>query len=66
MGCLGNRVSLQVRATIVVGQAVTRGQAVSLSRALNESGTVFIKCVIRNYRNCELFLDIAAYMYDIV
>ena len=26
MGSLGNRVSLQVRATIVAGQAVTRGE----------------------------------------
>ena len=46
--CLGNHVSLQVRATIVVGQAVTRGEAVSLSRALNGSGTVDILC------DCEL------------
>ena len=33
---LGNRVSLQVSATIVAGQAVTRGETVSLSRALDE------------------------------
>ena len=46
--CLGNRVSLQVCATIVAGQAVTRGEEVSLSRALNESGTVDILCY------CEL------------
>ena len=39
VGCLGNRVSLQVRATMVAGQAVTRGEAVSLSRVLSESGT---------------------------
>ena len=41
---LGNRVSLQVRATMVAGQAVTRGEFVSLSRAINESGTVFKVC----------------------
>ena len=39
MGCLGNHVLLQVRATMVAGQAVTRGEAVSLSRALKESST---------------------------
>ena len=38
-GCLGNRVSLQVPATIVAGQTVTQGKAVSLSRALKESST---------------------------
>ena len=42
--CLGNHVSLQVRATIVAGQAVTCGEFVSLSRALNESGTVYRVC----------------------
>ena len=63
MGCLGNRVSLQVRATMVAGQAVTRGEAGSLSRALNESGTV-CKVYYWNFRNCELFLVIATYMYD--
>ena len=42
MGCLGNRVSLQVRATIVAGQAVTRGELGSLSRALKESSTKVI------------------------
>ena len=42
VGCLGNRVLLQVRATMVAGQAVTRGEAVSLSRALKESGTIVI------------------------
>ena len=40
MSLSGNRVSLQVRATIVASQAVTRREAVSLSRALKESGTV--------------------------
>ena len=40
--CLGNRVPLQVHATIVAGQAVTHGETVGLSRALNESGTVDI------------------------
>ena len=64
VGCLGNRVSLQVRATTVAGQAVTRGKFVSLSRALNES-VLFLKCVIGNYRNYELFLVCATYMYDI-
>ena len=44
VGCLGNRVSLQVRATIVAGQAVTRGEFISLSRALSESGAVFKVC----------------------
>ena len=44
MGCLGNRLSLQVRATMVVGQAATRGEAGSLSQALNESGTVYKVC----------------------
>ena len=34
----------QVRATMVAGQAVTRGEAGSLSRALNESGTVYNVC----------------------
>ena len=43
--------SLQVRATVVAGQAVTRGEFISLSRALNDSGTV-LKYVIRNCRNC--------------
>ena len=42
--CLGNRLSLQIRATIVAGQAVTRGEFVSLARALNESSTVFKVC----------------------
>ena len=36
VGCRGNR------ATIVAGQAVTRGEAVSLSRALKESSTKVI------------------------
>ena len=44
MGYLGNRVSLQVCASMVVGQAVTRGEAVSLSRALSESGTLYRVC----------------------
>ena len=38
-GCLGKRVLLQVPATIVAGQVVTQGKAVSLSRALKESST---------------------------
>ena len=32
VGCLGNHVLLQVRATIVADQAVARGETVSLSR----------------------------------
>ena len=39
VSCLGNRVLLQVCVTMVAGQAVTRGEAVSLSRALKESST---------------------------
>ena len=37
-------VSLQVRVAIVAGQVVTRGELGSLSRTLNESGTVFKVC----------------------
>ena len=40
VGCLGNRVSLQVRATIVAGHTVTRGELVSLFLALRESGAI--------------------------
>ena len=63
--CLGNRVSLQVRATIVAGQAVTRGEAVSLSRTLTRA-VLYIYCVVVNYRSCELFLLCDTYMYDIM
>ena len=42
VGCLGNRVLLQVRATMVAAQAMTRGEAVGWSRALNESSTIVI------------------------
>ena len=43
MVCSGRMlVLLQVRATMVAAQAVTRGEAVSLSRALDESGTIVI------------------------
>ena len=48
---------LQVRATMVAGQAVTRGEAVSLSRGAQQSGTGAV-----NYRSCELFLDCDIYM----
>ena len=37
VGCLGNHLLLQVRATIVADQAVTRGEAVSLPRALKRA-----------------------------
>ena len=36
--------SLQVRATLVASQTVTRGEAVSWSRALKESSTVVELC----------------------
>ena len=51
---LGNCVLLQVRAMMVAAQAATRGEAVSLSRALN--GAVLFKLVVFvNYRSCKLF-----------
>ena len=43
VGCLGNHVLLQVRATIVAEQAVTRGEAVILSRAFNEAVPIVIE-----------------------
>ena len=61
--CQGNRVSLQVRATTVAGQVVTRGEFVSLSRVRNESGTVYRVCCW-NFRNCELFLVCSTCIYD--
>ena len=49
---------------MVAGQAVTRvKQEVCLGRSIR--AVLLIKCVIRNYRSCELCLDIFAYMYDI-
>ena len=48
--------SLQVRATIVADQAVTRGEFVSLGRSTR--AVLFIECVIGNTRivNCFLFV----------
>ena len=42
VGWLGNHVLLQVPATIVVGQAGTRGEAVSLPRGAEESSCIVI------------------------
>ena len=43
MGCLDNRVLLQVRATMA-GQAVTRVRQSVLSRALNKNSTIDKVC----------------------
>ena len=42
VGCLGNHMLLQVRATIVAAEAGTRGEAVSLSRGTEESSCIVI------------------------
>ena len=42
VGCLGNHMLLQVPATIVADQAVTRGEAVSLPRGAEESSCIVI------------------------
>ena len=42
VGCLDNHVLLQVVATIVVDQAVARGETASLSRGAQQSGTIDI------------------------
>ena len=48
--CLGNRVSLQVRATIVAGQAVTRGEIVSLELGI----TGIVNCFLFVPRICTI------------
>ena len=40
--CLGNRMLSQVHTTMVAAQAVTRGEAVSLSLGAQQSGTIVI------------------------
>ena len=52
---------LQVCATIVADQAVTRGEAVSLSRGAQQGGTIDTSDVV-NYRSCELFIDCDIYI----
>ena len=63
VGCLGNRLSLQVRATIVAGQAVTHGELGSLSRALKESRTkvilekgVFVRSLLNVSYLCNVYV----------
>ena len=63
MGCLGNRVSLQVRATIVAGQAVTRGELGSFVSGTQREWCN-LKCIRGNYRSSKLVIICAMLMYD--